>query len=174
MRPDPFQIFDWLEHTGLSLWIREDPSLLAFPGMLILHTVGMAFLVGTNVALNARILGAGRGVPLASMRPFFRVMWIGFWVNALSGVALLVAYPTKALTNPLFYLKLTLIAAGLLQARWIQRHIPLDAGAADDWMPRAMKVRASLSLVFWLTAITAGRLLAYTYSHLMAHEGPYG
>lgn len=167
-----FGIFDWVEHTGLSLWVREDPSLLAFPGMLILHTVGMAFLVGTNVAVDARILGAARGVPLVSMRPFFRVMWIGFWVNAVSGTALLIAYPTKALTNPVFYLKLTLIAAGLVQARWILRHIPQDAGPRDGWTPRAMKVRAALSLVCWLSAVTAGRLLAYTYHHLMAHEGP--
>lgn len=174
MRVDLFPIFDWVEHTGFSLWVREDPSLLAFPGMLILHTVGMAFLVGTNVALNARILGVARGVPLVSMLPFFRVMWIGFWVNAASGTALLIAYPTKALTNPVFYLKLTLIAVALVQARWILRHIPQEAGAGDNWTARAMKVRASLSLACWLTAVTAGRLLAYTYHHLMAYEGPVG
>src|SRR6266545_4250592 len=150
-----FSIFDWVEHTGLSLWVREDP-----------------FLVGTNVAVDARVIGAARGVPLESMRPFFRVMWIGFWVNAVSGTALLIAYPTKALTNPVFYLKLTLIAACLVQARWILRHIPPEAGAGDGWTARAMKVRASLSLMCWLSAVTAGRLLAYTYHHLMAHEGP--
>ena len=174
MRIGLFAIFNWVEHTRLSLWVREDPSLLAFPGMLILHTVGMAFLVGTNVALNARILGVARGVPLVSMRPFFRVMWIGFWLNAVSGAALLIAYPTKALTNPVFYVKLTLVAAGLVQARWILRHIPHAAATGDDWMPRAMKVRASLSLVCWLSAVTAGRLLAYTYHYLMAYELPVG
>ena len=40
--------------------------------------MGLAFLVGANVALDARILGVGRGVPLASMLPFFRAMWLGF------------------------------------------------------------------------------------------------
>jgi len=174
MQVELFAIFNWVENTGLSLWVREDPSLLAFPGMLILHTVGMAFLVGTNVALNARILGVARGVPLVSMLPFSRVMWIGFWVNAVSGVLLLIAYPTKALTNPVFYVKLTLIAVGIVQARWILRHIPQEAGAGDGWMPRAMKARAAISLVCWLTAVTAGRLLAYTYHHLMAYEGPFG
>jgi hypothetical protein len=107
-----FAILDWGEHTGPSLWVREDPTIFAFPLMLILHTVGMAFLVGSNVALDARILGVGRGVALTSMLPFFRVMWFGFWLNLLSGLGLLLAYPTKALTNPVFYLKLTLIAAG--------------------------------------------------------------
>jgi len=171
---DAYAILDWIEHSGLSLWVREDPSLFAFPGMLILHTVGMAFLVGTNVALNARLLGIARGVPLTSMLPFFRVMWCGFWVNAVSGLALLAAYPTKALTNPVFYLKLTLIAVGLVQAQWIRRQIVGDPAFGESWMPRAARVRASISLACWLSAVTAGRLLAYTYHHLMAYEGPFG
>jgi hypothetical protein len=166
-----FEILDWVEHTGLSLWVREDPSLAAFPLMLILHTVGMAFLVGSNVALNARILGLGRGMSLTSMLPFYRVMWLGFWLNAFSGSALLIAYPTKALTNPVFYLKLTLIAVGLVQAQWIRRHILQDPQLGDDWAPRPLRLRATLSLVCWLSAVTAGKLLPYTYHHLRAYEG---
>ena len=164
-------MLDWVEHTGLSLWVRENPSLLAFPLILILHTVGMAFLVGTNVALDARILGVGRGMPLTSLLPFFRVMWCGFCLNAFSGVALLMAYPTKALTNPVFYLKLALIAAGLVQAQWIRRHILEDSRIGDDWAPRPVRLRAALSLVCWLSAVTAGKLLPYTYHYLMAYEG---
>ena len=30
------QFFDWLEHTGLSLWVRGD-SMLAFPTILTIH-----------------------------------------------------------------------------------------------------------------------------------------
>ena len=45
--------------------------LAAFPIILILHTVGLAFLVGANVALDARMLGVARGVPLSAMLPFF-------------------------------------------------------------------------------------------------------
>ena len=165
-----FAILDWVEHTGPSLWVRENPTLFAFPLMLTLHTVGMAFLVGSNVALDARILGVGRGVALTSMLPFYRVMWFGFWLNLLSGLGLLLAYPTKALTNPVFYLKLTLIAAGLLQAQWIRRHILDDPRLGDDWAPRPVRLRAMLSLVCWLSAVTAGRLLAYTYHYLTAYE----
>ena len=51
-----FEYFDWIERTGLSLWIRED-SVWAFPIVLILHTIGLAFLVGANVAVTARIIG---------------------------------------------------------------------------------------------------------------------
>mgnify|MGYP003351095012 CR=1 FL=1 len=30
-----FAWLDWLEHTPASLWVREDPSLAAFPLMQI-------------------------------------------------------------------------------------------------------------------------------------------
>ena len=35
----------WLEQTGYSVWVRESPSLLAFPFMLILHAIGVVFLI---------------------------------------------------------------------------------------------------------------------------------
>ena len=78
-------LFAWIEGTPLSVWIREEPSLMAFPFLLVLHTVGLAFLVGANVAIDARVLGLARGVPLLSMRRYYRAMWAGFWVNAVSG-----------------------------------------------------------------------------------------
>lgn len=169
----PLAIFpytEWIERSGLSRWIRED-SLWAFPIILILHTVGLAFLVGANVALDARILGVGRGVPLASMLPFFRAMWLGFWVNAVSGVLLLAAYPTKAVTNPLFYVKLALIAIGLAHAESIRREVLRNPSFGGTDGPGASRLLAASALACWLAAVTAGRLLAYTYSYLMAYEG---
>ena len=41
--------FYWLEHTDFSTWLRESPSLLVFPTILILHTIGMAFLAGDGI-----------------------------------------------------------------------------------------------------------------------------
>src|SRR5271166_6453273 len=106
----------WLEATGLSTWVRDSPSVFAFPAILSLHTVGMGLVAGLNAALALRILGVAPQVPFAEMKRFFPVMWFGFWLNAASGVLLLIAYPTKALTNPVFYLKLLLIALAVTSA----------------------------------------------------------
>jgi hypothetical protein len=165
---DPF--FFWLEATPLSVWLRESPSIMVFPFVLILHTVGLAFLVGANVAIDARVLGLARGVPLLSMRRYYRAMWAGFWVNAFSGVLLLIAYPTKALTNPVFYIKLGLIAGALSIGASIRRRLLEGTVAAGVNAPRALKVLASLSLACWLLSITAGRFLAYTCSRLTAES----
>ena len=157
----------WLESTGVSVWIRESPSILAFPGILSCHTIGMGFAVGINAAVALRILGVASAVPLAEMRRFLPVMWLGFWLNAASGVALLIAYPTKALTNPLFYMKLAFIASGVWLVKPIGRYLS-RVSTGDSPAARTPRVLASVSLGSWGGAIASGRLLAYTYSHLMA------
>ena len=119
MTIDPF--LAWVESTALSEWVVSSPSMFAFPGILVLHAIGMGFAVGVSAALNLRILGVAPQVPLAEMRRFLPVLWAGFWVNAVSGVLLLIGYPTKALTNPVFYLKLTLIAVAMVLLLRISR-----------------------------------------------------
>jgi hypothetical protein len=146
--------FIWLEATALSTWVRESASVFAFPSILSLHTVGMGLVAGLSAAIALRILGFAPQVPFAEMQRFLPVMWFGFWLNAVSGVLLLIGYPTKALTNPVFYLKLLFIA--------------LAVTSAIKAMPKGSKLWASLSLAGWTGAITAGRLLAYTYTRLTA------
>jgi hypothetical protein len=160
---DPF--FTWIEATPFSTWLRESPSLWVFPFVLILHTVGLAFFVGANIAWDVRVLGLSVGIPLEALRRYFRVMWAGFWINAVSGVLLLIAYPTKALTNPLFYVKLALIGVGIVLALRIRREVGGLRHAERDAPPVA-RALAAASLVCWITVIFAGRLLAYTCTRL--------
>jgi hypothetical protein len=169
--------FLWLESTALSKWVVESTSLFAFPGILALHAIGMGFAVGISVAIDLRILGVAGGVPLAAMRRFLPVLWGGFWVNAVSGFLLLVGYPTKALTNPVFYLKLALIAAAMIilirLVRTFDETAAMD-GFANEALTRMRRRLAVISLLCWAGAITAGRLLAYTYNRLTALQGWQG
>jgi hypothetical protein len=163
---DPFLL--WLESTALSQWVVGSPSMFAFPGILAVHAIGMGFAVGICLALDLRVLGVAPGVQIAQMRRYVPIVWIGFWLNAISGVLLLIGYPTKALTNPVFYLKLLLIAVGLVLFVRIGRRV-FDETAGDERARLPMVQRlAIVSLVCWVGAITAGRFLAYTYSRLTA------
>jgi hypothetical protein len=166
---DPF--LAWLESTALSRWVVESPSLFAFPGILALHAIGMGFAVGISMVLDLRILGAARSIPLGEIRRFLPILWFAFWVNAVSGTLLLIGYPTKALTNPVFYLKLLLIAAAIVLLLRIERRIMDDAAQqGPDSHPassRSLNRLAIASLLCWTGAIFAGRFLAYTYTRLM-------
>ena len=165
MNIDPFLI--WLESTALSQWIVGSESMFAFPGILALHAIGMGFAVGICLALDLRVLGVAPGVRIAEMRRFVPVVWAAFWLNAVSGVLLLIGYPTKALTNPVFYLKLLLIGVGLWLFKRIGRRVFDDAGDERAQSPLVQRL-AIFSLVCWVGAITAGRFLAYTYHRLTA------
>ena len=161
---DPF--FAWIEATMLSTWLRESPSLWVFPLVLILHTVGLAFFVGANLAWDVRVLGFSVGIPIDALERYFLVMWTGFWINAVSGVLLLIAYPTKALTNPLFYAKLVLIGLGVVVALRIRRDVRSAGGDSSILFPAGVRALAATSLACWLLVIVAGRLLAYTCTRL--------
>ena len=164
MNIDPFLL--WVENTALSRWLVESPSLLAFPTVLILHAIGMAFAAGISVAFDLRVLGVAPQVPFSAMRRLSPVLWAGFWLNAASGVLLIAAYPTKALTNPVFYLKLLLIAVGMVLVVRMSRDVLRDEGRGVSTASSTRRGLAVLSLVSWAGAVTAGRLLAYTYSRL--------
>ncbi|MEO8100187.1 MAG: hypothetical protein ABI811_20975 [Acidobacteriota bacterium] len=162
--------FIWLEHTDFSVWVRESPSLLAFPFLLILHAIGMGFLAGMNIAIDLRILGVSPRIPLAAMRAFFPFLWFGLIINVISGVSLLIGYPTKALTNWVFYLKLGLIGMALMALRWTKNRVFDGPEITTGQLPGPARSVAALSISCWLIAIVAGRLLAYTYKTLMSGE----
>ena len=84
---------------------------------------------------------------------------------------LLIAYPTKALTNPVFYLKLGLIGVATAILLAVRRRVLSEPALASR--PGRVKLLAMASLVCWAGAIVAGRLLAYTYNRLTA-TGEFG
>ena len=141
--------------------------MFAFPGVLVLHAVGMGLLVGANLAVDLRILGSARRIPLPSLGGLYPIMWFGFWLNAVSGILLLIAYPTKALTNFVFYAKLLLILLAMVDMRWLQVRIVRNSQLLSPADLSTAKIMAGLSIVLWLAAITSGRLLAYTATRLL-------
>ena len=151
-----------LENSGFGSWVRESSSLWAYPTILFMHTVGLGFLVGLNVAIDLRILGVAEKLPLAPFEKFYRVMWAAFWINTLSGTALLVADATTKLTNRVFYIKMGCILFAVISMVAIRRRVFAVAAADGGVALRgAVRALAAASLVLWAGAITAGRLMAY-------------
>ena len=161
-----------LEETSFSTWIRESNSIFAYYFILLFHTVGLAFLVGANVIVDLRILGVPARLPLPPLKRFFSIMWLGFTVNVITGIMLVIAYPTKALTNPVFYVKLTCIALAVIVMHKIHARVFGDSSLTEALMEAKGRVLAKWSLALWVAAITAGRLLAYTYKYLLYGHPP--
>ncbi|OFW14898.1 MAG: hypothetical protein A3F70_03800 [Acidobacteria bacterium RIFCSPLOWO2_12_FULL_67_14] len=151
----------WLEEAALPSSIREGPhSVWAYPAVLTLHTFGLMVLVGLNAAVDLRLLGAGRQIPVASLTALFPLMWAGFWINVVTGALLFAADATTKAGSAMFLTKLTLVAfgAGILLAIGAEVE---RAGPVGMDVSRAGRRLAAASLLTWTAAVTAGRLLAY-------------
>src|SRR5580704_12817455 len=163
------QFFDWIEHTDLSEWIAG-PSMLAFPTILTVHVLGTGFLAGTSAAIALRILGVARQVPLRLLEAFYPILWVALACNVVSGTLLLIGYPYKAFPNPLFYVKLSLIALAIYLVVRIRNDVlrnPHDRKRGEEtsvW--KRAKLLAGLSLASWMGTVAAGRFLAYTFTWL--------
>src|SRR5882757_5198685 len=91
-----------IEHSGVVTWVHESTSILAYPSILLLHTIGMALVVGIAAAIDLRILGFAPAVPLAPMEKFLPVLWTGFWINAVTGTVLFALDARAKATTPDF------------------------------------------------------------------------
>jgi len=149
-----------LENSGFGTWLRESPSVWAYPAVLTLHTMGLGVLVGGNAVLDLRLLGWGRAIPLAPLEKLFPVMWIGFWVNAISGIALFVGDATTKGTTWVFMTKLVIIAVGVLLLLALRRTV-YGRGKAVAVETPTSRVLAAASLALWFLAIVTGRYMAY-------------
>lgn len=151
----------FLENTGVAIWVRESTSLFAYPLMIFLHALGLSFVVGLSVAIDLRLLGCASGLALTPLQRLYPLMWAAFWVNAISGAALLLAAAATFLVHPLFYIKMAFVVAAAINMALIRRQVFGDKSANPVQVPPVAKILAITSLILWLGAITVGRLTAY-------------
>ena len=149
-----------LDQSAFAQWLLGSNSIWAYPTVLTLHTFGMMVLVGAALMVDLRLLGFARAIPLSSMGRLFGVMWGAFWLNLVTGTMLFIADATKRATQPLFLVKLALVALGIVTIVLIKRSM-FDGRQEPLVITGAAKRLAIASLLLWCAAVTAGRLLAY-------------
>ena len=69
----------------------------------------------------------------------------GFWIQVVTGILLLIGYPTKSLTNWDFYLKLILIAFGMIVMHMIRKRVFSDPSMSESDMMIKGRALAMLS-----------------------------
>jgi hypothetical protein len=153
-------IFLALQESALGHLMRSSPML--YPAAEILHILGFVVLVGSIISLDLRLLGLGRSVAIQPMAqlllPLSRV---GFLLAISMGFLLFSADAAHVVRNPAFQAKLLLIAAALVNIAiahfgpW--RRVLLWHGDASG----GAKLTGLASLLLWVGAICAGRLIAY-------------
>jgi hypothetical protein len=154
----------WLQGSAVGHVMRES-GVWTYGIVNLFHILGVASLFGAVLILDLRLLGLWRKIALSEIsKPTVRVAAMGFIIAVVSGVCLLATKATEYVGNPFLYIKFPAIGLGLLNIialnslpAWKQHKI------RELSMPEQSRlaVFGGTSLFCWLTAISAGRMIAY-------------
>lgn len=145
----------WLENSRVGTIISS--TQWGYPIVLTLHAIGMATLVGVALMLSIRVLGFAASIPVTAMAPFWHIAQGGFVINLISGIALFCGNASELYINWAFRIKIILVFIGLLLT-W--RLVKTCVQHSDD-INKAHAKLAAVTLLTWVAAIIAGRLIGY-------------
>lgn len=160
---------------GFSDWLAASPASVSLQGIewmvptvQTIHILAIAAVLSSATMVNLRLVGFG-----ASSQSFASVssrfvpwIWYAIVVLALSGAVLILIEPARPLLNPVFFVKLALIAGVIL----LLLTIAMPLGRDPLYWERSARRRrigwgiAALSSLLWVGVICAGRWIAYTLS----------
>jgi hypothetical protein len=132
--------------------------------MISMHAIGMGIVVGIFLMLDLRLLRVIRGVSFGAFLTLFPLAWIGLAINTLSGSSMFTSQATTFVESTPFLIKISAVISGVVVGIFIQRRLKMRAAdwdISDSNIESSASVLAVLSLVCWIGAIFAGRLIAY-------------
>src|ERR1700730_5598496 len=144
----------WLQNTPLVLWLYG--CNWAYSRLQATHFTGLSLWIGTNVALDLRLLGLGKGrQTIAELSDaLFILNWAGFAIAILGGFLLFSVSATGYVANPAFRIKLgILIPVALILHIVNQRKARAWSQATET--PLMAKVGGFSELLLWLLVAVA-------------------
>ena len=152
---------EWLESTVLAEWVRT--SLVGYPLVLTVHSIGMAIMVGLVMVVDLRLMGRFQRIPLSALDKLLRLAWYGFVFNLITGSMIFTSQAVSYTTSPTFLLKMLMVIGGVILAAYMHPVLRREAvgwGSADG-VPPGIRSLAAVSLAMWSVAIITGRFTAY-------------
>jgi hypothetical protein len=129
------------------------------------HILGVACLFGAILVLDLRLLGFWRSVSIAAISgPTVPVAGIGFVIAATSGLCMLSTNGTEYVGNPFLYIKFPAVALGMLNVAALNFSSAWKARRERELSVKEesrLRIAGGLSLLCWLTAVSAGRMIGY-------------
>jgi len=135
--------------------------MAGFPTLIALHSVGMGMVVGLALMATWRMYGGLQALELRILPGLLTIALWGFALNFVTGIALFISRAADYSGSLMFLSKMLLVAVGVTALLLFRQRIvdvSPDAGVAAD---RVARVLSLLSSIFLVTAVVAGRLIAY-------------
>jgi Family of unknown function (DUF6644) len=144
----------WLEASWLAVAVRD--SLWAYPLIETVHIIGFCVLVGGAVLFDLRLLGVSRHLSVPALEGhLLRWARISLVLILPTGFLMFMPHATALSANPVFRLKILLIACAGLNALLYRIY------GREGHARIVSKVNGCCSLILWFSVLTCGRLLAF-------------
>jgi hypothetical protein len=159
MRPHSFthdfpfcETFESMERSPAGEFLRN--SRVLFPIVESIHLIGLALFVGTLLLIDLGLLGcAMRRQPVhevaAALAPW---TWSGFALLLLTGPFMFTAQAAKWHDNPIFWIKMPLLAVATVFQLSVRRRIAAEQPA---------KLIGAISLVLWIATGLLSKMMEF-------------
>ena len=132
--------------------------------MMVMHFVGLSLIIGAVGAINLRIMGFAKELPVAPLHRLLPLAMIGLAINIVTGMLAFIGMPTYYTADIAFWFKLAaLMLLGLNVAVFYLTgmfHRVARLGPGEDAAFSA-KIVAASSLALWFAVIIAGRYIQH-------------
>jgi hypothetical protein len=141
-----------------------DTSMWVWPILEDLHFLGLILIIGAFGALNIRILGFLKQLPIAPLHKFIPWGIAGFVLNIVTGMLFFMGMPGFYTPNIVFQIKMFTIALAGMNLLFFYctsafRSIE-HLGPGED-APLYAKLIAASSIILWIAAIVLGRYIPF-------------
>jgi hypothetical protein len=153
-------MWDALQSWPGAVALRGSPVLYLLVNAV--HILGIGLIVGPILALDARLLGLARHIPISVVGPFLAtVAKLGVGLAIVTGLGLFSVQPANYAGNPAFQIKLLILVLAMANA------VSVDLGRAwkqaieTNEIAAVLRWQAAASSMLWITVLVAGRWLGF-------------
>lgn len=150
----------WLAATPVAAALKASATLYLVVNAA--HILAIGLVVGAILPLDLRLVGLVRSAPVAAIGPLLsRTAAVGIVLALVTGLCLFSVRPTEYAGNPAFLAKIALVTLGIANALLLHLARGWRQAIETDMIRPALRVQAALSLVIWMSAVLAGRWIAF-------------
>ena len=149
-----------LKDSAFSQWLLE--SMLGFPTLIALHSVGMAVAVGLSLMVTLYLFEVFTGLEPRLIPRFLSIAVYGFLLNLATGLAIFITRGPEYIASGMFLLKMLLVAISATLLFWVKQRLTaterMTQAAVPDRIARGISL---VSTAAFVGAVVTGRLIAY-------------
>jgi uncharacterized membrane protein len=157
----------FLETLQASSWaVFIHKKAWAFTTVEVIHVFAVSLLLGTIAIVDLRLLGlASTKRPFAELsRRVLPLTWAAFVLAVIAGSLLFISRATEYFVNPVFWLKMSLIAVAGINMLIFEFITVRDVQKwnVNPTPPPRARLAGGISIAVWVLVVVFGRLIEFS------------